>query len=199
MKIQIKQYTSHDQLSTHDCIDNYNIQKYLFDPFLYCLHLLHRQQCGPYNGSACNQVFGSSAQVSISRIGSLVVEAAIDVYVINARQNIGNDFTPQCENVARYVQCIQLYPLCMDRVWCSDLSENDIQQRIDASCQCSGNEPFCGQLVSSLRGLAGNLTNYHVTDQAPSGSTCQTVTLGEASNRIFKLLFHSFPQVFYTT
>ena len=138
-------------------------------------------------------MFESSAQVLTPSTGSSLVDVVIDAILAAARQNIGNDFTPQCENVATFVQCIQSYPPCMDRVWCSDLSENDIQQRIDASCQCSGNDRLCGPFVSSLRGLAGNLTNYHVTGQAPSGSTCQAATLGEAFDHIFELFFHSFP------
>ena len=147
-------------------------------------------------------MFGSSAQISTAPgLGSSVIDATTNAYLTVARQSIGDGFTPQCENVATFVQCIQAGRPCMDRVWCSDLSVNDIQQRISESCQCSGNAPNCGSFVSSLRGLAGSFTNYHMTGQAPSGSTCQAATLGEAFDHRPKLLslFHSFPQAFQFT
>ena len=150
---------------------------------------LHRQQCGPYSGSTCNQVFGSSAQVLSPSIVSSGVDLIINAVLNVARNNFGSDFTPQCENVATYLLCIESIPPCMDRVWCSDLSANDLQQRINESCPCSGNTPNCGQFVNNLREQAGNLTNYYETDQAPSGTTCQAVTLGEASDHRLKLLF----------
>ena len=115
------------------------------------------------------------------------VDIIINVFLEVARKSFGNDFTPQCENIATYLLCIESIPPCMDRVWCSDLSANDLQQRINESCQC--NALSCGQFVNNLREQAGNLTKYYETEQAPSNTTCQAVTLGKASDHRPKLLF----------
>ena len=134
-------------------------------------------------------MFGSSAQVLSPSIVSSSVDLILSAILAAARFNFGNDFTPQCENITTYILCIESIPPCMDRVWCSDLSANDLQQRINESCQCSGNTPNCGQFVNNIREQAGNLTKYYETDQAPLNTTCQAVTLGEASHHRPKLLF----------
>ena len=111
-----------------------------------------------------------------------MIDASITGLVAAIRKGMGSAFTAQCQDLVTDIQCMALLTPCMDRVWCSDLSLNDLQQRARESCQCPSNSPQCEQFVSSFSEGFANLTTYYKTDQAPSNATCQVVNLGEVSD-----------------
>ena len=113
-----------------------------------------------------------------------MIDASIARLVTSVRRRIRSAFTAQCQDLFTGIQCIAFLTPCMDRVWCSDLSLNDLQQRARESCQCPTNSSQCEQFVSGFSETVGNLTTYYKTDQAPSNATCQVVNLGEVSGHI---------------
>ena len=139
--------------------------------------------CGSYTGTKCRDLFASPLILAPS-ISSPVIDASITGLVAAIRQGMGSAFTTQCQDLVTDIQCMILLTPCMDRVWCSDLSLNDLQQKVRESCQCPSNSPQCEQFVSSFSEGFANLTTYYKTDQAPSNATCQVVNLGEVSDHI---------------
>ena len=143
-------------------------------------NFIHRE-CGSYTGTKCRDLF-ASPQILTPSLRSTLIDASITRYVASVRRRIGSAFTAQCQDLVSDIQCMALLTPCMDRVWCSDLSLNDLQQRARESCQCPSNSPQCEQVVSSFSEGLANLTTYYKTDQAPSNATCQVVNLGEVSD-----------------
>ena len=113
-----------------------------------------------------------------------MIDTLVTQLVAATRQGMGSAFTAQCQDLVTDTACILFLTPCMDRVWCSDLSLNDLQQRARESCQCPSNSPQCQQFVSGFSEGFANLTTYYKTDQAPSNATCQVVNLGEVSDHI---------------
>ena len=126
-----------------------------------------------------------SAQIQIPSISSSVADAVIGPSVALYQTFFKDDFTTQCQDLLIFTQCLNILSPCVDRVWCSDLSVDDLQQKVNESCRCTSgtfNTQFCEMSVGGLSEQISNLTNYYETDQAPSNTTCEIVTLSESYN-----------------
>ena len=126
-----------------------------------------------------------SAQIPTPSIITPVADAIIQQSVTLYQTFFGEDLTAQCRDLLVFTQCINILSPCADRVWCSDRSVDELQQKVNESCRCTGdtfNTRLCEASIGGLYEQISNLTNYYETDQAPSNSTCEIVTLRESYN-----------------